>query len=106
MLPLLFILPGMAELYYVKLQKLNLSDLHLVRITAFSLIFFPLSVAIRAQSEARAFMTRALSRGVNVKIISGTRTYQEQNSPSVTLLKNKTMAALEATHQTRTTMRT
>ena len=54
MLPLLFILPGMAELYYVKLQKLSLSDLHLVRITALSLIFFPLSVAIRAQSEGLA----------------------------------------------------
>jgi hypothetical protein len=54
MLPLIFILPGLAELYYVKLQKLNLSDLHLVRITALSLIFFPLSVAIRAQSEGLA----------------------------------------------------
>ena len=54
MLPLLFILPGMAELYYVKLQRLDLSDLHLVRITALSLIFFPLSVAIRAQSEGLA----------------------------------------------------
>ncbi len=54
MLPLFFILPGLAELYYVKLQKLNLSDLHLVRLTAVSLIFFPLSVAIRAQSEGLA----------------------------------------------------
>jgi hypothetical protein len=54
MLPLLFILPGLAELYYVKLQKLNLSDLHLVRMTAVALIFFPLSVAIRAQSEGLA----------------------------------------------------
>jgi hypothetical protein len=53
-LPLLFILPGIAELYYVKLQKLTLSDLDLVRITAVSLIFFPLSVAIRAQSEGLA----------------------------------------------------
>ena len=54
MLPLFFTLPGLAELYYVRLQKLNLSDLHLVRITAVSLIFFPLSVAIRAQSEGLA----------------------------------------------------
>jgi len=54
MLPLIFILPGLAELYYVKLQKLNLTDLHLVRITAVSLIFFPFSVAIRAQSEGLA----------------------------------------------------
>ncbi|MCL7943691.1 M15 family metallopeptidase [Marinobacter sp. ATCH36] len=37
------------------------------------------SLSIRAQKEAREFMTRALSRGVSVKIISGTRTYDEQN---------------------------
>ncbi len=54
MLPLIFILPGPAEFYYVKLQKLNLADLDLVRMTAVSLIFFPLSVAIRAQSEGLA----------------------------------------------------
>jgi hypothetical protein len=54
MLPLIFTLPGLAELYYVKLQKLNLADLSLVRMTAVSLIFFPLSVAIRAQSEGLA----------------------------------------------------
>ncbi len=50
-LPLLFILPGLNELYYVKLQRLAMSDLPLVRMTAVSLIFFPLSVAIRAHSE-------------------------------------------------------
>jgi len=54
MLPLIFILPGMAELYYVKLQNLSPADLNLVRLTAVSLIFFPLSVAIRAQSEGLA----------------------------------------------------
>jgi peptidoglycan L-alanyl-D-glutamate endopeptidase CwlK len=37
------------------------------------------SLSIQAQREARAFMRRALSWGVNVKIISGTRTYHEQN---------------------------
>lgn len=37
------------------------------------------SLSIRAQRDAREFMARALSRGVNVKIISGTRTYHEQN---------------------------
>lgn len=37
------------------------------------------SLSIRAQREAREFMHRALGRGANVKIISGTRTYQEQN---------------------------
>ncbi|MBT8364965.1 MAG: hypothetical protein KJP23_09680, partial [Deltaproteobacteria bacterium] len=53
-LPLIFILPGLAEFYFVKLQKLNLQDLQLVRITAVALIFFPFSVAIRAQSEGLA----------------------------------------------------
>jgi hypothetical protein len=53
-LPLIFILPGPAELYYVKLQKLTLADLDLVRPTAIALIFFPLSVAVRAQSEGMA----------------------------------------------------
>lgn len=37
------------------------------------------SLSIKAQREARLFMQRARSRGVNVKIISGTRTYEEQN---------------------------
>ena len=54
MLPLIFILPGMAELYYVRLQKLTLVDLDLVRLTAVALILFPFSVAIRAQSEGLA----------------------------------------------------
>lgn len=53
-LPLIFILPGAAEFYYVRLQKLNPADLDLVRMTAVSLIFFPLSVAFRAQSEGLA----------------------------------------------------
>ena len=44
----------MAELYYVELQKLKPSDLNLVRMTAAALVFFPLSVAIRAQSEGLA----------------------------------------------------
>ena len=54
MLPLIFIMPGLAELYYVKLQNLNPRDLNLVRFAAVSLIFFPLSVALRAQSEGLA----------------------------------------------------
>jgi hypothetical protein len=53
-LPLIFILPGLAELYFIKLQKLGAQDLSLVRLTAISLICFPLSVAIRAQSEGLA----------------------------------------------------
>jgi hypothetical protein len=53
-LPLIFILPGMIEFYYVKLQKLALQDLHLVKLTALFLIFFPISVAIRAHREGLA----------------------------------------------------
>jgi hypothetical protein len=53
-LPLIFSLPGLIEFYYVKLQMLNLQDLQLVKLTAISLIFFPFSVAIRAQSEGLA----------------------------------------------------
>ena len=54
LLPLLFILPGLAELYYVRLQNLNPADLALVRKTATALVFFPLAVAVRAQSEGLA----------------------------------------------------
>jgi hypothetical protein len=53
-IPLIFTLPGMAEFYYVQLQNLQASDLDLVRLTAVFLIFFPLSVAIRAHSEGLA----------------------------------------------------
>jgi len=52
--PLIFILPGMADLYYVHLQKLNAADLPLVRLTALTLIGYPLSVAVRAQREGLA----------------------------------------------------
>ena len=51
LIPLLFILPGIIEIYYVTLQNLPPGDLPLVRMTALALVFFPLSVAIRAQSE-------------------------------------------------------
>ena len=53
-LPLIFILPGFAEFYFIRLQKLDAQDLALVRMTVMSLIFFPLSVAIRAQREGLA----------------------------------------------------
>jgi hypothetical protein len=42
-LPLIFILPGLAEFYFIKLQKLGAQDLPLVRMTAISLICFPFS---------------------------------------------------------------
>ena len=54
MLPLIFIIPGLAEFYYVGLQKLDPKNLHFVRMTAIALILFPFSVAIRAQSEGLA----------------------------------------------------
>jgi hypothetical protein len=54
LLPLTFILPGIAELYYVQLQNLHPDDLILVRKTAAALVLFPLVVAIRAQSEGIA----------------------------------------------------
>ena len=37
------------------------------------------TLALKAQFEARYFMLRLLDNGINVKIISGTRTYEEQN---------------------------
>jgi len=57
-LPLLFTLPGLAEFYYVNLQRLPPADLALVRLTAFSLVSFPFSVALRAQSEGLAAWKR------------------------------------------------
>lgn len=37
------------------------------------------SLALNAQAEARYFMLRLLDNGIDVKIISGTRSYEEQN---------------------------
>lgn len=50
-LPLAFILPGPAELYYVQLQNLAPQHLGVVRHTAAALVLFPLAVALRAHSE-------------------------------------------------------
>lgn len=54
LLPLLFILPGLDELYYVQLQNLNPVDLEWVRQTAAALVLLPLAVALRGQSEGLA----------------------------------------------------
>ncbi len=54
LLPLLFILPGPAEFYYIRLQNLNPADLEWVRQTAAVLVMLPLAVALRAQSEGLA----------------------------------------------------
>ena len=37
------------------------------------------SLTLKAQIEARYFMLRLLDNGIDVKIISGTRTYEQQN---------------------------
>jgi hypothetical protein len=58
LLPLVFILPGLAELYYVQLQNLVPTDLPLVRITAVMLVFYPLCVAVRSQGEGLASLAR------------------------------------------------
>jgi hypothetical protein len=39
-LPLLFVLPGLTEFYFIGLQKLDRLDLSLVRVTVISLFFF------------------------------------------------------------------
>lgn len=54
LLPLLIIIPGLIEFYYVALQKININELALIRITAISLITFPFAVALRAYSEGLA----------------------------------------------------
>lgn len=53
-LPLVFVVPGLAEFYYVRLQNLNPADLQLVRLTAVALMGFPLAVGLRGQSEGLA----------------------------------------------------
>jgi len=54
LLPLVFILPGLDDLYYVQLQNLNPADLGWVRQSAAVLVLLPLAVALRAQSEGLA----------------------------------------------------
>ncbi|MFO7708517.1 MAG: hypothetical protein R6V84_10125 [Desulfobacterales bacterium] len=64
-LPLIFILPGPAELYYVRLQNLDPRHLWVVRQTAAALVLFPLAVALRAHIEGVA---ACLRRSVSVLI--------------------------------------
>lgn len=54
LLPLLFVLPGVMEWYYVGLQKLAPEDLPLVRGTTWALTLYPLTLALRAYSEGKA----------------------------------------------------
>ncbi|RPJ77403.1 MAG: hypothetical protein EHM15_00335 [Desulfobacteraceae bacterium] len=62
LIPLTFILPGAAEMYYVRLQNLDPQHLWMVRRTAAALMFFPLAVALRAQIEGvAAYLRRSVS---------------------------------------------
>jgi len=54
LLPLLFILPGLSDLYYVRLQNLDPDSLPLVRVAALALALYPVCVAVRAQGEGLA----------------------------------------------------
>ncbi|MFH0997802.1 MAG: hypothetical protein V1844_20240 [Pseudomonadota bacterium] len=54
LLPLLFILPGLSELYYIRLQNLDPDSLPLVRVAALALALYPVCVAVRAQGEGLA----------------------------------------------------
>jgi len=58
LLPLPMLIPGLAELYYVKIQNLAAADLPLLRVTALTLVAYPLSVAVRAQGEGLAGLSR------------------------------------------------
>lgn len=58
MLPLLFQIPGLRELYYVSLQKLPPGDLGIAATTAFGMVLAPLTVAFRSLCEGRAAFLR------------------------------------------------
>jgi hypothetical protein len=54
LIPLLFLVPPLAEIYYVFLQKLPIGDLSMLRITALALAALPLCVALRSHKEGLA----------------------------------------------------
>lgn len=53
-IPLLFLLPGLATLYYGMVQNVVSGDMPLIRATALALAGFPLSVALRSHQEGIA----------------------------------------------------
>lgn len=57
-IPLVFVLPPLAQAYYVSLQKLPAEDLPLLRVTALTLMLLPLCVAIRSYNEGVASWQR------------------------------------------------
>ena len=58
LLPLFFLLPGLCQFYYVRLQNLPPGDIGLIRITALALVLYPLFVAFRAQGEGLAALAK------------------------------------------------
>jgi len=54
LVPLLFLLPGLADWYYVGVQRLPAADLPLVYTTALLLVGFPVTVALRCHREGLA----------------------------------------------------
>ena len=54
LIPLLFLLPGLANWYYVNVQRLPPADLPLVTTTALLFIGFPITVALRCHREGLA----------------------------------------------------
>ncbi|MBD3239925.1 MAG: hypothetical protein GF331_05020 [Chitinivibrionales bacterium] len=57
-LPLIFQIPGLRELYYVSLQRLPAADLGIATTTAFGMLLAPLTVAFRSLCEGRAAFLR------------------------------------------------
>lgn len=54
LVPVLFLLPPLAQAYYVFLQKLPETDLPLLRVTALALVALPMAVALRSEREGVA----------------------------------------------------
>jgi len=52
--PLLFILPGMTEVYYVAVQRCPAELLPLVKVSAIGLLFHPVTMALRGYLEGKA----------------------------------------------------
>lgn len=60
--PLIFILPGLKELYYLSFQRCHISLLPLVTISALSMLLHPLTLSIRGFLEGKAaFLQQPLS---------------------------------------------
>lgn len=60
-LPLVFLIPGLSDWYYLSLQKLPRADFPLVCVSALALVAYPLTVALRAHREGIAAFRRKTS---------------------------------------------